>query len=292
MSLIKRYIFCLLCCIAMPLAAQEITPEEEQYNLRMQAEIRAQLNKLTTELTQMADDEKRQLRLSEKDLRSPYYIRTLNEKVQSMTRRMQAFDVRWEAFNASNLTFIADDEALMEQMTQAQLLKQAVADTLVSQQNRYEAIKDFMDAEQYIATQDSLYDKLYKQVFAMSFVQKMAPQLEKLKAQEQLQITEIQARYDKAKAAADLVPQLGKRAEVVNEQFYGIKAKSDKIQQMKYEPLIQRIKDYLMGIAYVAVILIFINMIVSKWQAAKKAKETAVKQMEMFKKEQNDYPTI
>ena len=87
------------------------------------------------------------------------------------------------------------------------------------------------------------------------------------------------------------MPQLDKKATALNDRFFSIKAQSDKIQQLKYEPIIQRIKDYLMGIAYVAVILIFVNMIISKWQAAKKTKQAVEQQAEMLKKE-HDYPTI
>ena len=291
MSLTKRYILGLLCCIAFPLAAQEMSPEEVQYNLRVSAEIRSQLTRLNMEMSQLADDVAREGRISERSLQSPYYVRTMEGKTQSLTRRQQALDVRWEAFSASNLSFVADNDTLMEMVTHAQLLKQAIADSITAQQQRVSAIKDFTAAEQLINAQDSAYDKLYKQAFSMSFVQKLAPQLEKLKAQEQAQFAELQASYDKAKAAADLVPQLAQREQRLSDRFFGIKAQSDKIQQMKYQPLIQRIKDYIMGIAYVAIILIFINMISSKWQNAKKTKQAMEQQAEMLKKE-HDYPTI
>ena len=139
--------------------------------------------------------------------------------------------------------------------------------------------------------QDSVYSQLYKQAFAMSFVQKMAPQLEKLKAQEQQLFPQVQEQYSKAQAAAALVPQLHNRAENVNQTFYTIKAQSDEIQQLQYKPFIQRIQDYLMGLAYVAIILIFFNMMMSKWETAKKAKEALEKQAEALKKE-NQYPSI
>ena len=80
--------------MAFPLSAQEISPEEQQYNLRIQSEIRSQLNKLTTELDQLAEDEKRQGNISERDLHSAYYVRSLDARVQSLTRRVQAFEVR------------------------------------------------------------------------------------------------------------------------------------------------------------------------------------------------------
>ncbi|MBO4665541.1 MAG: hypothetical protein J5612_01565 [Paludibacteraceae bacterium] len=288
MSIIKRFILLLLILVSCPLWAQQ---EEDEYSRQMQAEVKAQLVKLTEELKQLADDAGKQAVLNEQNLQSAYYIRTLDEKAQSLNRRMQAFDVKWEAFSASNLAYVANFDTLMNMTTQAQLQKQEVTDAINAQVNRCNAIKDFAAAETYIFEQDSLYKKLYKQAFTLSFVQKMTPQLEKLKAQEQLQFPQVQEQYDKAKAAADLVPQLRNRADNVNEAFYAIKAQSESIQQLKYEPFIQRIKDYLMGLAYVAIILIFFNMIISKWQAAKKAKEALQKQIDALKKDK-DYPTI
>ena len=62
---------------------------------------------------------------------------------------------------------------------------------------------------------------------------------------------------------------------------------------MEYKSPIERAKDYLMGVAYVAVILIFINMVTTKLQAAKKAREMLKKQKDLLNKNNNeDYPTI
>ena len=290
MSLTKRYILLFLCSFSMSMVAQQTT-EMDMYDLQLQAEVKGQIVRLTTELNQLSEEANRQTRYTEKNLQSAYFVRMMDEKAQSLARRMQAFDVRWEAFSVSYLAYVAGYDTLMEMVTHAQLLKQTVADTITIHTERCGAIKDFIAAERSISDQDSVYAQLYKQAFALSFVQKMAPQLEKLKAQEQLRFTELQAQYDKAKAAADLVPQLQQREAILNERFYTIKSQSEKIQEMKYMPLMQRVKDYLLGLACVAMILLFVNTLITKWQAAKKNKETLAKQAEMLKK-QNDYPTI
>ena len=89
------------------------------------------------------------------------------------------------------------------------------------------------------------------------------------------------------------MPQLNKRAAYLNEHYYATKAMSEKIQAMEYKPLIQRIKDYLLGLACVAVILIFVNMIKTKIDAAKKAREAVKQQMELLhNNSQTNYPTI
>lgn len=291
MPLTRRNILTLLfCCLTLPFLAQQ-PAEEDESTLRFAAELHAQLDRMNTELQQIAEDETRQRQFTAANIRSAYFVRAMNTKVQSTDRRLQAFNVRWEAFNAANQAFISDHEDLMEKMTATQLRLQAVTDTLALQQQRCTAIRDFTAAEDYILSQDSIYDARYKQAFAMSFVQKLSPQLEKLKALNQAQFEEVQLQYTKAKEAAELVAQLHERADIVNEHYYAIKAQSDKIQEMKYMPLIQRIKDYLTGLAYVAVILILINMMTAKYKAAKQTKETLEKQAQLLKREK-EYPTI
>ena len=291
MSLIKRYILLLLLCLSIPLAAEEAN-EEQQYSLQFQTEMRAQLDKLTAELDQLAEDTKKQTTITDKDLKTAYSVRTLEAKAQRLNHRMQSLNVKWDAFNASYLGFISENDTLMELMAKAQLLKQSLSDTITAQQTKCQAIRDFLAAEQIVLSQDSMYNRIYKQAFRLSFVQKLTPQLEKLKAKEQAHFTPIQEAYDKAKAAAATVPQLKERAELLSESFFTIKSRSEKIQQMQYMPLMQRFKDYLIGFACFAVIFMLFNNLTTKWQAAKQKKEAIKKQAEMLRKQQNDYPTI
>ncbi len=291
MSLIKRYILLLLCCLSIPLAAEEAN-EEQQYSLQFQAEMRSQLDKLTSELNLLADDTKKQTTITDKDLRTTYSVRTLEAKAQRLNHRMQSLNVKWDAFNASYLGFISENDTLMELMAKAQLLKQSLSDTITAQQTKCQAIRDFLAAEQIVLSQDSMYNRIYKQAFRLSFVQKLTPQLEKLKAKEQAHFTPIQEAYDKAKTAAATVPQLKERAELLSESFFTIKSRSEKIQQMQYMPLMQRFKDYLIGFACFAVIFMLFNNLTTKWQAAKQKKEAIKKQAEMLRKQQNEYPTI
>lgn len=291
MSLIKRYILLFLLCLSIPLAAEEAN-EEQQYSLQFQTEMRAQLDKLTAELDLLAEDTKKQTTITDKDLKTAYSVRTLEAKAQRLNHRMQSLNVKWDAFNASYLGFISENDTLMELMAKAQLLKQSLSDTITAQQTKCQAIRDFLAAEQIVLSQDSMYNRIYKQAFRLSFIQKLTPQLEKLKAKEQAHFTPIQEAYDKAKAAASSVPQLKERAELLSESFFTIKSRSEKIQQMQYMPLMQRFKDYLIGFACFAVIFMLFNNLTTKWQAAKQKKEALKKQAEMLRKQQNDYPTI
>ena len=62
---------------------------------------------------------------------------------------------------------------------------------------------------------------------------------------------------------------------------------------MQYKPLIARIKDYLLGLAAVAVLLLFVSMVKTKIKAAKDARENMKKYQETLKLNgQDEYPTI
>lgn len=70
---------------------------------------------------------------------------------------------------------------------------------------------------------------------------------------------------------------------------------SAKIQEMVYKPLIQRVKDYLLGFAAVSIVLLFFNFMISKFQAWKKMRESMKQMKENMNKLNgggNYYPTI
>ena len=103
----------------------------------------------------------------------------------------------------------------------------------------------------------------------------------------------MQERFDKAKAASQfhLVSDAGMDA--LEDSFAALKNKSDTIQAMQYQPLIQRIKDYLLGLAAVAVLLMFVSMMRSKIKAASDARKNLKEYKEKLKLNgQDDYPTI
>lgn len=292
MQMIRRTILIALCCIALPLVAQD-NPDDEQYIRQVHLELQKQLQHFTDDYEQLYEAGCHPLRLSDKNLQSGYYIRVMENQVKMMNRNLQSLEVRWNAFTTANLPSMADSDTLMEMMTHTEMLRQAITDTIQAQTQRCQAVRDYYDAEHFILAQDSTYAKLYKQARALSLVQKLSPQLEKIKAQEQVRFEQIQTAYDKSRAATEVMPQLNKRAAYLNEHYYATKAMSEKIQAMEYKPLIQRIKDYLLGLACVAVILIFVNMIKTKIDAAKKAREAVKQQMELLhNNSQTNYPTI
>ena len=265
----------------------------QEYDYMSQDELEDRILRFRDEYTQLSNICNLQIRISDSNLESSSFTRILREKVQVMNTGLQSLDFRWNAFTQLEQGDIAENEALMEQMTQVQKLRQAVTDSIAAAQQKCNAITDFVAAERFILAQDSIYAVLYKHAKVLSLTKKTAPQLDKVQAQEQAIFEKLQESYDKSKAAVMTVPQLGKRAAVIDEHFYSLKAISEKIQAMKYQPLIMRIKDYLMGLACVSIILLFFNMLVTKLQAAKKARQMLKKQKDAFDKTTDaDYPTI
>lgn len=291
MQIVKYIIMGLAVFLSLSLSAQMEGDEEAAQ--QWAAEVENRILNFNEELNQLSMATNVQVRISDANLESGSYIRNLNQKLQLVSDRLMSIEYRWNTFTQSEQAVIANDEHLMELMAQTELLKQSLTDTIESQKKKCEAINDFVKAERLILSQDSIYKVLYNRAMKLSLVQKLTPQLEKLKAEEQVHFERIQNSFDKSKAAVDLVPQLENRATSLNEQFFKIKALSEKIQAMKYIPFVQRVKDYLLGIACVSVILMFFTMIISKLKAAKKARAMLKKQKELFNRTNgSDYPTI
>lgn len=291
MQIIRYIITALLCFPALTMAAQD--GQEDFETQQRVAEIKERMGEFSDELNLLASASNLNIRITDANLESGTYTRIFKDKVNMMSQKLQNIQFRWDAFTQSEQIEIAESETLMEEMARIQLLKQAVTDTIDSQRNRCQAIEDFIAAYHFILAQDSIYGKLYKKAQALSLMQKLAPQLEKTKAEEQTVFSKIQEHFDKSKAAAKIIPEFQQRSLDLDEQYYKLKALSEKIQAMEYKPLIQRIKDYLIGLACVSVIIILLNNVVTKLKGAKKARELMKQQKEMINKVSgNDYPTI
>lgn len=286
MQINRHIFFCFFCLLACTAFSQELDETQEDW-------IANRITNFIDEYDQLANNPNLEIRITEANLKSESYARLLSTRLGTLNNSLNTLDFRWNAFSQAMQTDIAASEFLMSLMTQVQQLRQTATDTIAAQQNKCNAIADFIKAEHLIFSQDIVYKELYKKAKSLSLVKQQAPQLEKVKAEEQILFEKLQTSYQKSKTATQLIPQLAKRSARLDDQFFALKALSSNIQSMKYEPPIQRIKDYLMSLAYVAVILIFINMVTTKLQAAKKARDMIKKQQELFKKTNNeDYPTI
>ena len=256
-------------------------------------ELEERFMEFADELNRLSKASNLQIRISESNIESGTYTRILQEKINIINTEYQSIDYRWTTLTQAEQSDIAKSKYLMELMAKVQSIKQAIADTIASQQNKCQAISDFLVAERLILSQDSTFARLYKQAHALSMVQKLAPRLEKVKAQEKVLFERLQISYDKSKATAEMVPQLKKRETVLDEHFYKLKTLDEKIQSMEYKPFIERIKSYLLGMACVSVILVFLNILVTKLAGFKKARQILKKQKELLNKTNgSEYPMI
>ena len=249
---------------------------------------------------QSMKDEARQIYVSfrtmptnEKDnkVKAPM-AKAMAERLKSTDLAMKSLEFKWTTYYQTIQPTIADDDELLNEANTFQQTNLAVRDSLNATINRVALLQAFCKAEAFMPTQDKVYKDMQKKALELSLVSKLAPQLEKLKGEEKLVFANIQQQYDKAKAAADAMPGLKRRMAAVDQKYIALKTCSEKIQAAEYKPLIQRAKDYLLGLAAVAILLMFINMVSSKIQAYKQTRESMKKMKEMMNSDGKFYPTI
>lgn len=224
---------------------------------------------------------------------SDYYVQVLHSQWQEVSTDFQFFDFRWNTFVQAHQDEIAEDTDLASQLAEVRQYMQNARDTLELRKTQLQAMADFLAAERMVTGKDSIYKRLYRTAFGLSLVKKAAPKLESCKAQEQLLFQKLEAAYGKAKTAAAMVPGLESRMAVIDENFSRVKGVSTQIQAMTYKPFIQRVKDYLIGLACVVILLMFANMVQSKIKAAKQMRDSMKQYRDLMdRNNMGDYPTI
>lgn len=218
-------------------------------------------------------------------------LEVVSNRLKALSSAMTSYSSRWDAYSQAQQVYIADKEDLLSKMAEIQQERQAVSDTLTARQQQYDQLVAFAKAEKYIWGQDNNYRRLYQQATQYSLSPKLAPRLEKTKAEEQALFTDIQTYFDQAKGASEAFPGLKIRMKAMEKKFFELQSVSSKIQEMAYKPFIQRIKDYLLGLAAVAILLMFFNLLSAKIKTLKQAREQAKKMKEMMDGQHN-YPTI
>lgn len=276
-------------------AAPAETPEEQSAEEQaLKLEIEARLSQFSDDFLQLQLVGSMALTPDAKLGINKNFVSVLKGRMNTYNQRYNSLDVMWTTYTQAQQMDIANDDDLMTMVANIEALKQSVKDTLDAKAEMVKAISDFAAADQFIISQVAVYKKLYKRAFKLSLLKKLAPQLEKAKAREQLVFEKLQASYDSAKAAAELVPSLQPRMKVLEEQFVVMKSVSEKVQALEYKPLFQRVKDYIMGLAAVSIILLFFSMMIAKYKAYKGKLANMKKVTEMMNKQGKDtqYPMI
>lgn len=214
------------------------------------------------------------------------------EDIENVDRRAAAVDTKWNFYNQAKQAEIIENDSLLQLVADYQVLKQELTDSLTVKKHYFKSDKMLTEIETLLFGQDSIYDHFYKEALEYSLVNKLAPLLEKLKVKEQLIFAELQANYEKSKLIGAEFMSLSNRVQKIEEKFIEIKNTSEKIQALKYKPLIQRIKDYLLGLAAISMILMFFTVIQSKIKVWKQNLANAKKLKEMMGQNDNEYPTI
>lgn len=215
----------------------------------------------------------------------------VSERLKALTSALNSFSTRWSTYSSAQQVYIADNDSLLNRVAVIQQMQQAVTDTLASRQQQRDNLVAFSTAEKFIWGQDKAYRALYKQAVTYSMSPKLAAKLEKVKAEEQTLTADVEKYYGQAKEAATAFPGLELRMKAMENKVFELQTVSAKIQEMAYKPFIQRIKDYLMGLACVAILLMGVNLLKSKLKVLKQTREQAKKMKEMMNGQHN-YPTI
>ena len=215
----------------------------------------------------------------------------VSKRLRSLSMAINSFSSRWDAYSQAQQIYIAENDSLLNKLAEIQQMRQMVADTIASRQQQYDQLSAFAKAEVFIWGQDKVYRKLYKQALEYSMSPKLTAQLEKVKAEEQAVFADIETHFGNAKSAVESFPFLKVRMKGMENKYFQLQTVSVKIQEMVYKPFIQRIKDYLIGLAAVAILLMFMNLLSAKIKTMKAMRDQAKKMKETMNGQHN-YPTI
>lgn len=208
------------------------------------------------------------------------------------SRSLSLFDVKWSEYLQNNYEAIVADNDLIAIMDEFEETKTAVRNSIELRKAQIEKTEQFIKSEQFVSSQLGQYRDLKDKAFKLSLVKQGADALEKLKAKEKLDFADIENAYQTAKDAAEINPRLKDRMDSLQGLFVEIQTISGEIQKMEFKPLMTRIKDYLMSIAAVSVIMMFLVFLGTYVKSIKSAKESAEQMKQLLNKGENEPPEI
>lgn len=274
----RLYILILIVCMAINGQAQEAAaPAEAQERVLTEEQVLAiadELNNFMGEVSSITNS----------------ISTTKAPGMKMLEHRLIAVNVRWQSYTTLRQQDIASTPALMDMLSQYQMMYMTATDSIAAQTKRVEAQGVVNSAILSIRQMNQKYEKMLSKATTLSLAPQTATQLEALKAEEQVIFQKLTEDYQKAQAAIELDPKLESRKRELDKVYIGIKAKSEKIQAAVYKSLLERLKDYVLTFAGVAILIMFVSMIYSKMSALKQAADAAKKLRKM--NNPSDYPTI
>ena len=221
------------------------------------------------------------------------YLRMLDYRLHTLEQNLKSLEVRWNIYYPTVQYEISQDEGLMDGVQSFELMMQEATDSLEVRKQMLQALQDYNEARSYMMGLDTTYNGIGKRAFELSLTPKTATLLEKQKKKEELLFASVQEKFDAAQEAERLHLVSPAHMEELEDLYAGLKHKSETIQAMVYKPLVQRIKDYLLGLAAVAVLLLFVNMVQSRIKAARELRKNMKQYQDAMKLNgKDDYPTI
>lgn len=274
----RLYILILIVCMAINGQAQEAAaPAEAQERVLTEEQVLAiadELNNFMGEVSSITNS----------------ISTTKAPGMKMLEHRLIAVNVRWQSYTTLRQQDIASTPALMDMLSQYQMMYMTATDSIAAQTKRVEAQGVVNSAILSIRQMNQKYEKMLSKATTLSLAPQTATQLEALKAEEQVIFQKLTEDYQKAQAAIELDPKLESRKRELDKVYIGIKAKSEKIQAAVYKSLLERLKDYVLTFAGVAILIMFASMIYSKMSALKQAADAAKKLRKI--NNPSDYPTI
>ncbi len=280
--------------LAVSVRAQETQATSFSDSLAIKAEIMARLTLFMDDLNELYVVERMKISLNDDVNISPTLVTIFQDRINYLNQSYNALDVKWTTYYQASQLDIAADEEMMEEVARLEQLKQQVKDSLDLRTLQVDAITKFASADKFIISHVDVYKNLYKKAYKLSLLKKFGPLLEKVKAKEQVVFGELQTNFEQAKASCEIVPSLKTRMETLEKQYVIMKSVSENVQALAYKPWMQRVKDYVMGLAAVSIIMMFVNGLWAKFKAYKEKAANLKKYNEMMKNNGKDttYPTI
>ncbi|MBQ7516870.1 MAG: hypothetical protein IJU13_00395 [Bacteroidales bacterium] len=200
------------------------------------------------------------------------------------------FNRRWDLYYQAKSGLIGGNKDLLEACTVFLADKENLGKAAVDKRAAVEGKANFAEAASFIAQKDTVYRRYLKAAKRYSQISATAKQLAKIKAKEAILTGKLDAHYAAAIAGAQANPEL--KIDELQEKYLELKNYSAQIQACEYKPFIQRIKDWLMSFAAIAMILMFANMVWSKYQAYKQMRENMKKMQKEMHKNDDEIPSI
>ena len=255
--------------------------------------IRNRLDQFTVSMNQICNAYTARLPVSSDMQITDGYLRMLDYRLHTLEQNLDALGIRWNIYYPTMQYEISQDEELMDGVQSFELMMQEATDSLEIRRQQLQALRDFIDARSFMTGLDTTYNGIGKRAFELSLTSRTATQLEKEKNKEGLLFATVQEKFDKAQEADRMHLVSAAHMEELKDLYAGLQHKSETIQAMAYKPLFQRLKDYLLGLAAVAMLLMFINMVNGKIKAAKQLRQNMKQYQDAMKLNgKDDYPTL